>query len=406
MSKLWGGRFTKQTDSFTDHFHSSISFDQRMYTEDITGSIAHAGMLGAQGIIPKADAELIQKTLKEKHIEAALITSTTNHYYLTDFFASAALLATPDECWYFTDFRTIEAGEKHFEGSGVHLERADGGFVSCIKNLVEKRNISTLAVENNTLTVTQYENWKKNLPCQIAHLDGLVEELRHVKFPEEVANIITAQRIVEKSLHELLPLVKPGLREQDLVAELIYRFYKNGAEGLAFPVIILSGPNTSLPHGFPGNRVIENGDFITMDIGVKVGGYCSDMTRTFALGHATEEMKDVYQTVLQAQLAGIAAIAPGMNGHDTDKAARDIIDATQYAGTFGHGLGHSVGMICHDGQRAAQGSKDIFQVGNVITMEPGIYLPERFGCRIEDMVWLSPEGTTNLTEFPKELIIL
>jgi len=350
--------------------------------------------------------EQFQKTLKEKNIEAALITSTNNHFYLTDFFASAALLATPDECWYFTDFRTIEAGEKHFAGSGIHLERADGGFISCIKDLVEKKNISTLAVENNTLTVSQFENWKKNLPCQLTFLDGLVEELRHVKFPEEVANIISAQRIVEKSLHELLPLIKPGLKEQDLVAELIYRFYRNGAEGLAFPVIILSGPNTSLPHGFPGNRVIQNGDFITMDIGVKVGGYCSDMTRTFALGHATEEMKTVYQTVLQAQLAGIAAIAPGMTGHDTDKAARDIIDATPYAGTFGHGLGHSVGLVCHDGQRAAMNSKDVFQVGNVVTMEPGIYIPGRFGCRIEDMVWLSPDGTRNLTEFPKELMIL
>lgn len=350
--------------------------------------------------------EKFQKTLREKQIEAALITSTTNHFYLTDFFASAALLATPDECWYFTDFRTIEAGEKHFAGSGIHLEQADQGFISCVRELVEKKEIKTLAVENRTLTVSQFENWKEALPCQLTCLDGLVEELRHVKFPEEIASIITAQRIVEKSLHELLPLIRPGVTEQELVAELIYRFYKNGAEGLAFPVIILSGPNTSLPHGFPGNRVIQNGDFITMDIGVKSGGYCSDMTRTFALGHASEEMKDVYQTVLQAQLAGIAAIAPGMSGHDTDKAARDVVDATPYAGTFGHGLGHSVGLVCHDGQRAAQNSRDIFQIGNVITMEPGIYLPGQFGVRIEDMVWLAPDGTHNLTDFPKELMIL
>jgi Xaa-Pro aminopeptidase len=263
-----------------------------------------------------------------------------------------------------------------------------------------------LAVENQTLTVSQYRSWAGALSCPLKDLDGMLENLRQIKLPEEVSCIIRAQRIVEQSLHELLPLIKPGVSEQELVAELIYRFYRNGAEGLAFPVIILSGPNSSLPHGFPGNRRICSGDFITLDIGVKIGGYCSDMTRTFALGHASAEMKEVYELVLQAQAAGIAAIAPGKTGHETDQAARNLIDATKYAGTFGHGLGHSVGLICHDGMRAAKGSKDVFQTGNVITMEPGIYLPGRFGVRIEDMVWLSPEGTKNLTEFPKELILL
>lgn len=347
-----------------------------------------------------------QKALKEAGIPAALVTSGTSHFYLTDFFASAALLATPEECWYFTDFRTIEAAEKHFEGSGIHLMRADHGFMEPVAQLISRLSLPSLAAENNTLTVSQYEAWQKALPCPLTHLDSLIEKLRHVKLPEEVACMIKAQRIVEKSLHELLPLIRPGISEQELVAELIYRFYRNGAEGLAFPVIILSGPNSSLPHGFPGDRKLADGDFVTLDIGVKIGGYCSDMTRTFALGHATDEMKKVYDLVLQAQLAGIAAIEPGMTGHDTDKAARQLIDATEYAGTFGHGLGHSVGLICHDGMRAAEGSRDVFQTGNVITMEPGIYLPGKFGVRIEDMVWLSPDGKKDLTEFPKELMIL
>lgn len=347
-----------------------------------------------------------QKALAAAGIPAALVTSGTNHFYLTDFFASAAMVVTPEEAWYFTDFRTIEAAQSHFAGSGVHLTRADHGFMTVVADLAATLQLPSLAVENRTLTVSQYRNWREALPCPLTDLDDLIEKLRHVKLPYEVDCIIQAQRIVEKSLHELLPLIRPGVSEQELVAELIYRFYRNGAEGLAFPVIILSGPNSSLPHGFPGNRRVENGDFITMDIGVKVGGYCSDMTRTFALGHATEKMKQVYELVKQAQLAGIAAIAPGKTGHETDAAARDLIDATRYKGTFGHGLGHSVGLICHDGMRAAQGSKDVFQVGNVVTMEPGIYLPGRFGVRIEDMVWLSENGTVNLTEFPKELMIL
>lgn len=347
-----------------------------------------------------------QQHLKQDGIEAAIVTSSTNLFYLTDFFASAAMLVTPSEIWYFTDFRTIEDAERHFAGSGIHLEMSKGSFIPYLKDLVVRRGIRSVAMENRTLTVDAFARWKAALPVEITGLDGRIEALRQVKFPQEVACTIRAQRIVEKSLHELLPLIRPGVTEQDLVAELIYRFYKNGAEGLAFPVIILSGPNTSLPHGFPGSRAIENGDFITMDIGIKVGGYCSDMTRTFALGHASEEMKKVYATVLKAQLAGIAAIAPGKVGHDVDAAARAVIDATEFAGTFGHGLGHSVGLVCHDGMQAGQGSNDVFQTGNIITMEPGIYLKGKFGVRIEDMVFLSEEGTQNLTDFPKELMIL
>jgi len=349
-----------------------------------------------------------QAKLQQDGIEAALVTSSTNLFYLTDFFASAVLLVTPAQCWYFTDFRTIEDAERHFSGSGIYLEMAQGNFIPYVKKLILQQGIRAVAMENRALTVDQAERWKAQLAdcAAITWLDGRLELLRHVKFPQEVTCTIQAQRIVEKSLHELLPLVKPGVSEQDLVAELIYRFYKNGAEGLAFPVIILSGQNSSLPHGFPGSRVLQPGDFVTMDIGVKVGGYCSDMTRTFALEYATEEMKRVYNTVLKAQLAGIAAIAPGRNGHDVDATARDVIDATEFAGTFGHGLGHSVGLVCHDGMRAAKGSRDVFQIGNIVTIEPGIYLKGRFGVRIEDMVWLSEEGTQNLTEFPKDLIIL
>lgn len=348
-----------------------------------------------------------QQRLRQDGVEAAIVTSSNNLFYLTDFFAAAAMLVTPDKCWYFTDFRTIEDGERHFADSGIRLEMSTGSFIPYIRKVMESEGIRSAALENLTMTVAQAESWKAGLgDVQIRWLGNTLESLRQIKFPYELECTVRAQRIVEKSLHELLPLIKPGVSEKELVAELIYRFYRNGAEGLAFPVIILSGPNTSLPHGFPGDRRIQAGDFITMDIGVKVGGYCSDMTRTFALGYATEEMRQVYATVLQAQLAGIAAIAPGKTGHEVDAAARDIIDATPFAGTFGHGLGHSVGLVCHDGMSAGKNSKDVFSIGNIITMEPGIYLKGRYGVRIEDMVYLSDHGTVNLTDFPKELTIL
>lgn len=349
-----------------------------------------------------------QAKLEADGMEAAVVTSSTSLFYLTDFFAAAAMLVTPKECWYFTDFRTIEDGERHFASSGIHLRMSTGSFIPCIRNVLEEQGIKTVYMEDQAMTIAQYRSWQVGLGIhvEIRWLGNTIQTLRHVKFPRELECTVSAQRIVEKSLQELLPLIKPGMTEKELVAELIYRFYRNGAEGLAFPVIILSGPNTSLPHGFPGNRKIQEGDFITMDIGVKVGGYCSDMTRTFALGYATEEMRQVYDTVLQAQLAGIAAIAPGKTGHEVDAAARAVIDSSRFAGTFGHGLGHSVGLVCHDGMRAGKDSTDVFRKGNIITMEPGIYLKGKFGVRIEDMVYLSENGTVNLTKFPKELMIL
>ena len=357
-------------------------------------------------MVPFEKLRNFQSQLKRDGVEAARVTSSTNLFYLTDLFANAVLLVAPDQNWYFTDFRTMEVARQHFEGSGIHVEMAEGSFIPYIRELILQQGISGVAMEDRALTVADAGHWKEGLPVPVTWLDDRIEALRQLKFPYEVECTVRAQRIVERSLHELLPFIKPGVSERDLAAELMYRFYKNGAEGLAFPVIILSGENTSLPPGFPGRRRVQNGDFITMDIGVKVGGYCSDMTRTFALGQVSDEMKRAYDTVLQAQRTGIAAIAPGKTGHEVDAAAREVIDTSEFSGAFGHGLGHSVGLVCHDGLRAGQNSQDVFQQGNIITIEPGIYLERRFGLRIEDMVWLSPEGTKNLTEFPKELTIL
>ena len=175
---------------------------------------------------------------------------------------------------------------------------------------------------------------------------------------------------------------------------------------LSFPTIFVSGAKSSLPHGTPGDKKIEAGDFVTIDFGAMVGGYHSDMTRTFAVGFATDEMKKVYNTVLEAQLAGIEAFAVGKPGSQVDKAARDIIEAAGYGPYFGHGLGHSLGLNIHESPRAAKTYHREFVQGNIVTIEPGIYLPGKFGVRIEDMVYLGADGKRNLTNFPKELLIL
>ena len=196
------------------------------------------------------------------------------------------------------------------------------------------------------------------------------------------------------------------MTEQELCAELIYCLYKNGGEGLSFDPIVVSGPNSSMPHGVPGDRKLQKGDFITMDFGVLYRGYCSDMTRTVALGYATDEMKKVYRTVLDAQLAGIAASRAGVTGKEIDGAARDVITKAGYGKYFGHGYGHSLGMEIHEDPNCNVRNEQPLPLHAVCSAEPGIYLPGKFGVRIEDVVIMEENGCIDITKSPKNLIIL
>ena len=215
-----------------------------------------------------------------------------------------------------------------------------------------------------------------------------------------------AQEITDAAFTEVLTKIKVGRTEKELSAELIYCLLKNGGEGLSFDPIVVSGPNTSLPHGVPGERRLQEGDFITMDFGVLYKGYCSDMTRTVALGYATEEMKKVYETVAQAQLAGIAVTKAGVPGQDIDAAARKVIADAGYGEYFGHGYGHSLGLEIHESPSPNARNAEPMPVGAVCSAEPGIYLPGKFGVRIEDVTILREDGCEVITKSPKNLIIL
>ena len=215
-----------------------------------------------------------------------------------------------------------------------------------------------------------------------------------------------AQAITDQTFSELCKIIQAGMTEKELEAELLYRLYKHGAEGPSFDPIVVSGPNTSLPHGVPGERKLEFGDFITMDFGCIYGGYCSDMTRTVAVGHVTEEMDTVYHTVLQAQLAGIAAARAGVSGAAVDGAARTVIENAGYGAFFGHSFGHGVGVEIHESPNASPANAQPLPAGAVISAEPGIYLPGKLGVRIEDVVILSETGCEDITLAPKELMIL
>ena len=345
---------------------------------------------------------------KKLGCDGVLITEGENLCYATGFVGlEGMVLVTADGKGYcFTDSRYIEAAEKAIAPWGYQVIQPDVSYPQCVAQLCQEHKLESLLFEDQDMTVATHARYTAAVPAKLVAAGEAFSELREVKEEIEVERIVAAQRIAEQALEEILPLIKPGAVEREVAAELDYRMARLGSTGVSFSTIFVSGAKSSLPHGTPGDQKIEAGDFVTIDFGAMVGGYHSDMTRTFAVGFATDEMKKVYDTVLQAQLAGIEAMAAGVPGSQVDKAARDIIEAAGYGPYFGHGLGHSLGLNIHENPRASKAYHRELVQGNIITIEPGIYLPGKFGVRIEDMVYLGAEGKRNLTLAPKELRIL
>ena len=256
------------------------------------------------------------------------------------------------------------------------------------------------------MTVEEYRLWEKELDCELADANRLLMELRSAKEQGEIDCLIGAQRIAEKALTETLDFIKAGRTEQEISAYLQYRMLCGGAEKMSFEPIVVSGPNGSMPHGVPSAKPVAEGEFITIDFGCVWGGYCSDTTRTVAVGHVTEEMNKVYHTVLQAQLAGIGTARAGVTGAAIHAAGEQVIAEAGYGPYFGHGFGHSLGIEIHEGPNAAPAGKRPMPAGAVISAEPGVYLPGRFGVRIEDVLVLREDGCENITLANKDLIIL
>ena len=237
-------------------------------------------------------------------------------------------------------------------------------------------------------------------------LDEAIEALRMVKTDEEVENIVRAQRIAEDALRHMLGFIEPGKTEKEIALELDFYMLSHGAEALSFETIAVSGPNTSKPHGVPGDRKVQRGDFVTLDFGAVVNGLHSDMTRTVAVGEVSEKQKLVYRTVHEAKNAVEKAMAPGVTCLEADKIARDLIASRGFGDYFRHGTGHGVGYEIHEMPYVSPKSKSTLAAGNVVTDEPGIYLPGEFGVRIEDMVLITADGNRILTDVTDELIVL
>ena len=345
---------------------------------------------------------------RANHCDGVLITDAENLCYATGFVGleGMVLVTAAGKGYCFTDSRYIEAAEQAIAPWGYQVIQPDVSYPQCVAQLCQEHKMESLLFEDQDMTVASHARYPAAVPAKLIPAGEAFSETREVKEEIEVERIVAAQRIAEKALEEILPLIKPGAVEREVAAELDYRMARLGSTGVSFPTIFVSGAKSSLPHGTPGDKKIEAGDFVTIDFGAMIGGYHSDMTRTFAVGFATDEMKKVYNTVLEAQLAGIEAFAVGKPGSQVDKAARDIIEAAGYGPYFGHGLGHSLGLNIHESPRAAKTYHRECVQGNIVTIEPGIYLPGNFGVRIEDMVYLGADGKRNLTNFPKELLIL
>lgn len=354
--------------------------------------------------------EKIAAMVKERGFDAVLITGQENLQYATEFphLEGFAVITADGQGFCYTDSRYIEAAHALMDPQGYTVIEPQGSYstFSTPQEVIDKCGIKTLAFEDLLMPVHDYKKYCEALSAELVPVENAFEILREIKDEKEIESLVKAQRIAEEALTELLPHIKAGAYDDELAAELEYLMKKKGSEAVSFSTIFLSGARTSLPHGTPAHKRIENGDFVTIDFGAKYGGYGSDMTRTFAVGYATDEMKKIYSIVLEAQLAGIEALEAGKKGCEVDKTARDVITNAGYGKNFGHGLGHSLGINIHENPRASARYQGEFQIGNIITMEPGIYIPGKGGVRIEDMIYLAPDGKRNLTEFPKELMIL
>jgi len=348
----------------------------------------------------------LRNALCETDMEALLITDPINRLFATGFKSSAgALLITKKDAWFVIDSRYIEVAQQTIKEAQVLSLSSGKSYDDVVEQIIEENELKKIGFENTVISYTAHKTWLEKFEVELIPAQKLINDLREVKSRDDINKMIEAQRLAEKVFEEVLPLISTDITEKQLAAEIIYRSLKNGADDKSFDPIVVSGPKSSRPHGVPGDEKISKG-FLTIDFGVNLDGWCSDTTRTLCVGTPDEEMVNVYDTVLKAQLAGIAAVYGGVSGYDVDLAARTIIKEAGYGDYFDHGFGHSIGLQVHETLKASPVSKDILPIGAVVSAEPGIYLPGRFGVRIEDTLYITENGCENITKLQKDLVVI
>ena len=352
--------------------------------------------------------ERIRQQLEERKLDAILILNEKNQRFATGFaMTDGAVIVTRRHAVLLTDSRYIEAAQRTAgPETEVRLFDREHPLNDQIRDVLRAEGAEHVAAEEETLSHDGWARYEEAAGLAFQPGQAILKELRASKTEEELACMIRAQRISEKALEELLSVIHPGMTEREVMAELVYRMLRNGSEGNSFDPIVVTGKNTSMPHGVPGDTVIRDGDFITMDFGSLNGGYCSDMTRTIAVGHATDEMKNVYDLVLRAQLAGIAAARAGIPGREIDAASRAVIADAGYGEYFGHGFGHCLGLDIHEPPFAGPKGDVPMPLNSVCSAEPGVYIPGKFGVRIEDVMILREDHAEVITRAPKNDLII
>ena len=347
------------------------------------------------------------QALRNNGVECALYSDPKNIQYLTGYTGEGYLLVLPNAAYIVTDFRYVEQAQIQSPFCTVAQtygkEKPDSAV---IYELLTGANIKALAVETDKLTYDNYKKLENTFKgVELKKLDSVCEKMRIVKDTGELDTIAKAAKISCAAFMDMLKELKPGMTEKQACALLEYRMRINGGEGMAFDTIVAAGEHGSLPHAQPSDRVISSGELVTFDFGASLGGYCSDMTRTVAVGEISDELRNIYNAVYEAHMMALNAVKPGMRTYDIDKIARDYLDS-RYPGAFGHSTGHGVGLYIHEKPNVAKTSEDVLKPGHVITIEPGVYIPGVGGCRIEDTVFVTEDGYFDPYTAPKQLLVV
>ena len=350
----------------------------------------------------------IADRLEKRDLDALVLTSEPGEFYAVGMRGEGLVLVTPTGSHYFTDSRYIELARRTVTDAEVTMTTPAHGKLSCAGEQMAAQGLRRVGFEESYVTVEEWRLMKRAFPpgTELIPAGGLLGELRASKDAGELERLKQAQAITDHVFQEILNDLRPGVTEREIAARITYLHLRCGAERNSFDPIVASGSNGSMPHAVPTDRPLATGEFVTMDFGCVCQGYCSDMTRTVAIGEPNEEMRRVYDAVLRAQQAGIDTARAGVTGREIHEAAARVLQEAGYGAYFGHGFGHGVGLEIHEPPNANQSNRLPLPAGAVISAEPGVYLPGRFGVRIEDMLFLTEEGNLDLTRSPRQLIVL
>ncbi len=347
--------------------------------------------------------EKLRQELENRGLDAMVVTHPQNRRYLSGFTGSdGALVITPDQAILVTDFRYLEQAQ----GESPHFELAKATtdlFPKAVRELVAKSGVQRVGFESHHLSVANHSDWSAEAAgFELIPVKELVEEMRAIKDEGELEKIRRAVALGDAGMAHIRDFIAPGMTEKEVAWELEAHMRTHGAEAAGFDIIVASGPNGSMAHAPISDRVIQVGEPIVIDVGARVDGYHSDLTRTLVLGEPDARFQEIYDVVLKAQGAALEGIKPGMTGREADALARDVIEEAGYGEHFGHGLGHSLGLAVHENPRGSKVSEDVLRPGMTLTVEPGIYIPGWGGVRIEDLVVIREDGVEVLSQADKD----